>query len=97
MLHTVGPVWHGGTGGETELLANCYRTSLALAIENGIRTIAFPAISTGVYRFPIDRAAAIALEETRKFLARRGDVEQVVFVCFDEANFSAYRQGLQTG
>ena len=97
VIHTVGPVWHGGAGGETALLANCYRTSLALAIDNGIRTIAFPAISTGVYRFPINRAAAIALEETRKFLARRGDIEQVVFVCFDDANFSAYRQGLQTG
>ena len=97
VIHTAGPVWHGGTGGEAGLLADCYRNSLALAIDNGIRSIAFPAISTGVYRFPIDRAAAIALEETRKFLARRGDIEQVVFVCFDDANFSAYRQGLQTG
>ena len=97
VIHTAGPVWHGGTGGEAGLLADCYRNSLALAIDNGVRSIAFPAISTGVYRFPIDRAAAIALEETRKFLARRGDIEQVVFVCFDDANFSAYRQGLQTG
>ncbi|MCH8844665.1 MAG: O-acetyl-ADP-ribose deacetylase [SAR324 cluster bacterium] len=97
VIHTAGPVWHGGTGGEAGLLADCYRNSLALAIDNGVRSIAFPAISTGVYRFPIDRAAAIALEETRKFLARRGEIEQVVFVCFDDANFSAYRQGLQTG
>ena len=97
VIHTAGPVWHGGTGGEAGLLADCYRNSLALAIDNSVRSIAFPAISTGVYRFPIDRAAAIALEETRKFLARRGDIEQVVFVCFDDANFSAYRQGLQTG
>ena len=96
VIHTVGPVWHGGTGGEAGLLADCYRNSLALAAENGVRTIAFPAISTGVYGYPIGPAAAIALEETRNFLARHGEMDKAIFVCFDEANLSAYRRGLQT-
>src|SRR5688572_5668904 len=68
VIHTVGPVWHGGSRGEDELLANCYRNSLRLAVENGMTTIAFPAISTGVYRFPMDRAAAIAVREVSAFL-----------------------------
>lgn len=94
VIHTVGPVWHGGTRGEDELLAACYRNSLALAAANGLRRIAFPAISTGVYRFPLDRAASIAVAETRRFLADDRTIERVIFVCFNNATFEAYRQAL---
>jgi O-acetyl-ADP-ribose deacetylase (regulator of RNase III) len=82
VIHTVGPVWNGGTSGEDELLANCYRNSLSLAAEHHLRTIAFPAISTGIYRFPVERATRIALRETLDFLARSPLPEEVTFVCF---------------
>ena len=68
VIHTVGPVWNGGTHGEDDLLANCYRNSLKLAADNGVRTLAFPAISTGIYRFPVERATRIAVQETIRFL-----------------------------
>jgi O-acetyl-ADP-ribose deacetylase (regulator of RNase III) len=95
VIHTVGPVWHGGNHGEDELLANCYRNSLRLAAEAGLETIAFPSISTGVYRFPIDRACRIALREVQAFLARESSLRQVCFVCFSEADAQVYRQALR--
>ena len=82
VIHTVGPVWHGGQNGEDDLLAGCYRNSLKLAAEKGIRSVAFPCISTGVYRFPPERAARIAVSETRKFLQSNPSIREVVFVCF---------------
>jgi O-acetyl-ADP-ribose deacetylase (regulator of RNase III) len=92
VIHTVGPVWRGGEYGEEELLARCYRTSLALASrpEYGIRTIAFPSISTGAYGFPIDRAAWIAVDEVDRFLAKPSPIQRVVFVCFSPAAYETY-------
>src|SRR6187551_1910119 len=83
VIHTVGPVWHGGGQNEAALLASCYRRSLELAAENGLKSVAFPAISTGVYRFPPDRAANIAVETVKTTLSRdtRG-IERVIFCCF---------------
>lgn len=88
IIHTVGPVWNGGKNNEDKLLANCYINSLKLAVENKIKTIAFPAISTGVYRFPLERATKIAVTEVKKFLTRNDSIEKVIFVCFDEETFS---------
>lgn len=82
VLHTVGPIWHGGTRNEDELLASCYRNSLKLAREHGIRTIAFPSISTGAYGFPMERAAKLAVAEIRKFLTSNTVPEKVLLVCF---------------
>ena len=82
VIHTVGPVWRGGTNGEPELLASCYRNSLALAVEHGIRTIAFPAISCGIYGYPIREACEISVRETRAFLAKSDAIERVLFVAF---------------
>ncbi|HEY7746639.1 MAG TPA: O-acetyl-ADP-ribose deacetylase [Desulfuromonadales bacterium] len=95
VIHTVGPVWHGGDRGEEELLANCYRNSHRLAAEYGIEMLAFPSISTGVYRFPIDRACRIALREVRAFLAKTSSLHKVFFVCFSESDARIYRQALQ--
>jgi O-acetyl-ADP-ribose deacetylase (regulator of RNase III) len=91
VIHTVGPVWHGGHRGEDELLANCYRTSLALAEQHGLTSVAFPAISTGVYGFPIDRAARIALREMRDFLRGAGSVERLLATCFSQNDLEVYR------
>ena len=91
VVHTVGPVWKGGTRGEDELLACCYRNSLRVARELGAKSISFPAISTGVYAFPSDRAAAIAVREVRDFLALAGEMD-VRFVCFDEETLGIYRR-----
>jgi O-acetyl-ADP-ribose deacetylase len=82
VIHTVGPVWRDGSHGEDELLASCYRSCFALAEEIGIRTMAFPSISTGAYGFPMDRAARIAVRETKRFLAGNASVEKVRLVCF---------------
>jgi O-acetyl-ADP-ribose deacetylase len=95
VIHTVGPVWNGGNHGEDELLASCYRNSLGLAVRHGIRTIAFPAISTGVYRFPMERAASIAVREVRSFLRAEPSIEKVIFVCFGSAAREAYEAALQ--
>ena len=95
VIHTVGPVWHGGHKGEPDLLAGCYRRSLDVAVENGIRTIAFPSVSTGVYRFPIERACRIALATVRDFLATHAAIEKVVFVCFSERDLAEYRSALE--
>jgi O-acetyl-ADP-ribose deacetylase len=89
VIHTVGPVWHGGRQGEDELLARCYRNCFALAREHNLRTIAFPAISTGAYGFPIDRAARIAVREMQRGLEENPQFERVVAVCFDR---DVYRQ-----
>ena len=94
VIHTVGPVWHGGQHGEDDLLASCYRSSLALAAEHGLASIAFPAISTGVYRFPIERAARIAVAEVRAFLASHPLPATVTFVCFGPDVRQAYEEAL---
>ena len=95
VIHTVGPVWQGGRQGEDEDLANCYRNSLSLAAKNGVRSLAFPAISTGAYRFPLDRATRIAVREVADFLTREPSVERVIFACFDGAARRAYENALK--
>ena len=90
VIHTVGPVWRDGQHHEDELLANCYRNSLALAAAHGIKTLAFPAISTGAYGFPLDRATRIAVTQTKQFLETDPTVEQVTFVCFGPQAYQAY-------
>jgi O-acetyl-ADP-ribose deacetylase (regulator of RNase III) len=95
IIHTVGPVWNGGERGEDELLANCYRNSLALAEQNSVRTLAFPAISTGIFRFPVERAARIALTETLRFLAEHALPESVTFVYTPERIYEAYLEAQQ--
>jgi len=84
VIHTVGPVWRGGTQGEPELLASCYRRSIELAIENGVRTIAFPAISCGIYGYPVEAAAEVAISETRRVLGESDAVDRVLFVAFGD-------------
>jgi O-acetyl-ADP-ribose deacetylase len=96
VIHTVGPVWNGGHKGEPELLANCYRNSLLLAEEHQLARIAFPGISTGVYRFPKDKAAEIAVNTVRGMSDRLTHVQEVVFVCFDEESLGLYRTALRT-
>ncbi len=90
VIHTVGPVWRGGHSGEENLLANCYRNSFKLARQLGIKSIAFPSISTGAYHFPLERATEIALAETKRFLETDKGITKVVFVCFGERVFKAY-------
>ncbi|MCE6988263.1 O-acetyl-ADP-ribose deacetylase [Dyadobacter sp. CY323] len=87
VIHTVGPVWYGGTKDEAEKLADCYRNSLGLAVRNGCKTIAFPNISTGVYGYPKPEAAQIAVETVTQFLSQNELVESVIFVCFDQENY----------
>ena len=95
VLHTPGPVWDGGGHGERELLASCYRSCLELALEHGCRTVAFPSISTGVYRFPLDLAAPIAVGAVREVLAAHpGAFDQITFVCFDQRTKDAYDRAL---
>lgn len=94
VIHTVGPVWHGGYRQERELLANCYINSLELADEKNIGTIAFPSISTGAYHFPVDQATRIALEETMAFLQDHDFPKQVTFVCFSDADYQVYKTTL---
>jgi O-acetyl-ADP-ribose deacetylase len=84
VVHTIGPVWRGGDRGEPDLLASCYRSSLALAVDHRVRSIAFPAISCGVYGYPVDQAASIAVREVRAFQAARGAPEKVLLVAFGE-------------
>jgi O-acetyl-ADP-ribose deacetylase (regulator of RNase III) len=92
VIHTVGPVWRGGKHHEPETLANCYRNSLQLAIESGIKTIAFPAISCGAYGYPIREAAQIAVKTTRDFLATEHRIDKVIFVLWAEDIYDAYRR-----
>jgi O-acetyl-ADP-ribose deacetylase (regulator of RNase III) len=90
IVHTVGPVWNGGAHNEAALLAGCYVNSLRLAAAHGIRTIAFPAISCGIYRYPLDQAVTIAVRETLAFLAEKPLPEKVIFACFGEGVHAAY-------
>ena len=96
VIHTAGPIWGGGAPGVDGLLASCYRRSLEVAVENGVKTIAFPCISTGVYGFPQDRAAGIAVREIRKFLDNDQSIERVIFVCFLAHDFYIYTDLLTT-
>jgi O-acetyl-ADP-ribose deacetylase (regulator of RNase III) len=95
VIHTVGPVWQGGHAREDELLASCYRHSLSLALRSDIRTIAFPAISTGAFGFPVDRAARIAVDEVERFLASYPQFDKIYFVCFDKRTFDAFHDAVQ--
>ncbi len=92
VIHTVGPVWHGGAKGEPELLASCYRNSFALAHDNGLHSIAFPAISCGVYGYPLDKACAIALNETKAALERYPEITRVVFALFGDDALAVYQE-----
>lgn len=91
VIHAVGPVWRGGTFGEPALLASAYRTSIHLARDNGLRSIAFPAIGTGIFGYPLDAATKIAVAAVREALAEPGPVDEVVFACFSEEALAAYR------
>ncbi len=95
VFHTVGPVWHGGEQGEDELLASCYRECLHLAGRHGVRTIAFPAISCGVYRFPVERAARIAIRTLLACLKEQPEIEKIYLVCFDQNVYRTYQQTLE--
>jgi len=94
VIHAVGPVWHGGRGRERELLASCYRRAIELAAEHGDGRVAFPAISTGAYRFPVDEAARIALQATKEALAANPTVEEARFWLFDDATYEAFARAL---
>ena len=96
VIHTVGPVWRDGRHNEDELLASCFRTCFALAQQNNVGTIAFPSISTGAYRFPMDRAARIALRETRDFLKINRSVKKVLLVCFGQSALATYAKALSS-
>jgi O-acetyl-ADP-ribose deacetylase (regulator of RNase III) len=96
VVHTVGPVWNGGNHQEDQLLANAYRNSLKLAVDNEITSIAFPNISTGIYSFPKGRAAEIATQEVKAFLDSDVSIQTVIFCCFDEENFKIYESILNT-
>jgi len=91
VIHTVGPFWSGGQRGEAEVLANCYRNGLRIALENGVKAIAFPAISCGAYRYPIAEAARIAVGTTREFLREHNEIEKVIFVVASDEIYKAYR------
>lgn len=95
VIHTPGPIWRGGNKGEPALLANCYANSLALAKENGIKSIAFPSISTGIYCFPVDLAADIAIEQISIFLENNPSFEKVIIVCFDEDTLKTYKNAFK--
>ena len=95
VIHTVGPVWHGGNEGEAETLAMCYRNCLRVALQHGIKTIAFPSISTGAYGFPVELASKIAVREVKSFLARNESVEKVVYVCFNQEAYDCYLELLE--
>ena len=92
VIHTVGPIWTGGTKNEDVLLAGCYRNSFKAALSLGVKSIAFPSISTGAYGFPLDRATEIALNETKKFLASDETIRKVVFVCFGQKALNTYEE-----
>jgi O-acetyl-ADP-ribose deacetylase len=94
VIHTVGPVWHGGTHGEAELLASCYRTSLDLAARHAVRSIAFPAISCGAYGYPLEQAVAIAVAECQAGALRHADLGKIIFACFDRTMLELYQSEL---
>ena len=97
VIHAVGPVWRGGDRGEAELLASCYRRSLELAVENDVHSIAFPAISCGIYGYPIDQAAQVAANEVRAFLSRDSSIERVIFVAFGDDVWNALCRSVGPG
>jgi O-acetyl-ADP-ribose deacetylase len=94
VIHAVGPVWHGGAHGEPDLLASCYRRSLGLAHAEGLRSIAFPSISTGVYGYPIERAAPLAVATVREDVGGPTSIEEVIFCCFSESDLAVYERVL---
>ncbi|HLW25718.1 MAG TPA: O-acetyl-ADP-ribose deacetylase [Steroidobacteraceae bacterium] len=94
VIHAVGPVWHGGTRGEAQLLASCYRQALGLAQQYGLRSIAFPSISTGAFGFPIERAAPIAIGEAQSFARASRVLDEIIFCCFSAQDLSVYRRAL---
>lgn len=94
VIHTVGPIWHGGGKGEAEMLARCYRNSLSLAEKRGIKTIAFPSISTGAYGFPLEDAAKIAIREIKKFVDENAAIERAVMVCHGQMAYETHRRAL---
>lgn len=95
VIHTVGPVWSGGKRNDSELLESCYRRSLEIAVENNLKSIAFPNISTGVYRFPKDKAAEIAVNAVTDFLKVHSSIEKIIFAVFDEENYAVYKEKLK--
>lgn len=97
VIHTVGPVWHGGKKGEQELLAKCYRNVFDLAEKKGIKSIAFPSISTGAFGYPVDQACRIAMRETVDFMEKRPGIDMVAFVCFDDGTFEEYMSARNEG
>ena len=94
VIHAVGPVWHGGRSGEPELLASCYRKSLEIAAGHGLKSVAFPGISTGVYGYPVDLAAPVAVAAVREALSGLPDIEEVIFCCFSQHDLSVYEKVL---
>jgi O-acetyl-ADP-ribose deacetylase len=92
VIHTVGPVWEGGTASEQELLANAYKNSLILAVSNSVKSIAFPNIGTGVYGFPKNQAAVISIRAVKDFLRSDTTLQRIIFCCFDEENFTIYQE-----
>lgn len=96
VIHTPGPVWHGGSRGEPELLRSCYRSCLELASENGCKTVDFPSISTGVYHFPLDKASQIAIKAISEYLFEHPEIERVRMVCFDERTKDYYENALES-
>jgi O-acetyl-ADP-ribose deacetylase (regulator of RNase III) len=94
IIHTVGPVWQGGAKGEPGVLASCYKRSLEVAVANGVRTLAFPSISTGIYGYPVDLAAGVAVESVMTFLSTNQTIEQVTFCCFSERDLAVYEKTL---
>lgn len=95
VIHTVGPVWRGGSKGEPSLLARAYRNSLKLAVSKGLKTVAFPSISTGAYGYPLEKASLIAIEVTKEFLEKQNKLEEVVFVLFSDQAFGVYSAALR--
>jgi len=96
IIHTVGPVWSGGGKGEASVLASCYAQSLHLAVEHGLKSIAFPSISTGVYGYPLELAAPIAVRTVREFTAHTDEIDEVIFCCFSEGDFKFYSRLLDS-
>lgn len=95
VIHTPGPIWHGGRDNEAELLENCYKSCLELAVEYGCKTVDFPSISTGVYRFPLEKAAPIAINTIVKFLEEHGEIEKVRMCCFNDETKKYYDEALE--
>jgi len=96
IIHAVGPVWHGGADGEPELLASCYRRALQLADDNGLHSIAFPSISTGIYGYPLELAAQIAIATTRSLLPKLNSIHEITFCCFSSGDLAVYQRLVQT-